>query len=123
MPTLGTATETNTAQSDILDLVDYLIPLLPVMKDLIEQWVTSLTPSATTNSVAAALQTPLTADTVIFNRYKDHVRTRYGIDLNVVTFASLTDQQRKDVLKAADTYIAVLLNLALFAKLRADEQA
>lgn len=120
MPTLGTATQTNIAQSDILGLVDNLVPLLPYMKDIIAAWVNGLTPAATTATAISGLQTPLTANTTIFNRYKDFLRTRFGIDLNVTAFGSLTDAQRKQVLQAADAYLGILLNLSLFAKMRAD---
>lgn len=121
MPRLGTQTQTNAAHADILDLVDNLVPLLPIMKDIIEAWATSLTNVATTASVAGALQTPLTANAQIFDRYKNFLRTRFGIDLNVTPFGSLTDPQRKQVLQAADAYLGILLNLALLAKQRLDE--
>jgi hypothetical protein len=120
MPTLGTATETNQAQSDILDLVDSLIPLLPQMANIIEAWVNALTPAATTLTVITALQGPLTAHPVIFDRYKDFLRTRFNINLDTTPLNTLTDAQRRLVLNAADAYMGILLNLSLFAKMRAD---
>lgn len=124
MPTLGTATQTNAAQTNILDLVDSLVPLLPYMADIIEVWVDKLDPAAnpaeTTLSTISALQGPLTANAVIYNRYKIFLRTRFAIDLDITPFANLTDAQRRQVLVAADAYLGILLNLSLFAKMRAD---